>query len=188
MGILFATIVMMVHNNNLPEEKIIEQAKKLGMVMPEDTEESGGLWGNKEEDFTQETETSETESQSAIETTLPLDTEEQGNSQISESTETVQDSQQLTDSQMVSDTSADVQPPAESQEVTYVKITINAKNSAERVCRTLYQNGLIDSEEDFHAYLQEMGYTHIIQKGTFDIPMGATYEEICAIIIKAEYL
>ena len=219
MGILFATIVMMVHNNNLPPEEIIKQAKELGMIMPEDTEEKNGLWGDKDKEEIQEPSTEdstpsgtegtqETESQTSSDTQNVSDnqtihTEEASNSQATVNSEEPLDSQAVINSEEVSNSQMSVntegasegqisvnteETSSDTQEISYVTIKINARNSAERVCRILYQNGLIDSEESFHAYLQENGYTHIIQKGTFRIPKGATYEEICRIIIKDRYL
>ena len=203
MGILFATIVMIVHSNNLPAEKVIKQAEKLGMVMPEDTEDKNGLWGNKEstEDVSESQNTSplNTEETSENQNTSPLNTEETSEKQtvppvntedISESqvippfnTEEVQGETQLSMTEQISDVPADEQQSLESEEITYIKIKISSNSTAEKVCRTLYKNGLIENEDDFHAYLIGKRYTHSIRKGTFEIPMGATYEEICEIII-----
>lgn len=52
-GVIVATLIMtvssVIHNNNLSEEMIIKEAQKLGMVMPESSEDKDSLWGHEEE-------------------------------------------------------------------------------------------------------------------------------------------
>ena len=74
MGIIFATLVLtvssVIHNNKLSEEQIVKEAKKLGMIMPDETENGqGGLWVKNDTTETTEQESgSETESASEPET------------------------------------------------------------------------------------------------------------------------
>ena len=52
-GVIVATLIMTVssaiHNNNLSDEMIIKEAQKLGMIMPENTEDKDSLWEKKED-------------------------------------------------------------------------------------------------------------------------------------------
>ena len=44
--------------------------------------------------------------------------------------------------------------------------------------------GLIEDAVEFRNYLADNGYARDIISGTFQIPKGSTYAEICNIIIK----
>ena len=169
MGILFATIVMtvssVVHNNNLSEEKIIKEAKKLGMIMPETEDDAtGGLWATKEdtedvidtETETQETETDieETETETQAADTEPESTEKK-------ETVVIQDGN-----------------------VTLIEISVYPGDNARQVAERLYENGLVDDSESFRKYLGEMGYAKFLAIGEYYVPVGATYEEICNVLMR----
>lgn len=192
-GILFAAIVMTVssniHKNNLSDEEIIKAAKELGMIMPEDTEKKNGLFEKKED------------TEASTDSQIPENTQTMPDIPLSEEVQVSPDSQIPEDTQVAVDIPfpevsqtpiepqdpVDVLPATESEDLVYVKITINAQDTATKVGKTLYKNGLIDSAEDFCAYLKEHRYTTVIRAGVFEIPMGATYEEICAIIINLDW-
>ena len=165
MGILFATIVMtvssVVHNNNLSEETIIKEAKKLGMVMPETEEDTkGGLWGSKEE----------TES--------------------IEETESVEDTESIEDTETLSqdtetETSEKTEPVViQNGNVTYIEISVYPGDNARQVAERLYENGLVEDSESFRLYLGESGYAKLLAVGEYYIPVGATYEEIGNILMR----
>lgn len=46
------------------------------------------------------------------------------------------------------------------------------------ICRELEENGVIESAEALREYLVEVGYTKVIRVGAYDIPCGATNEEV----------
>ena len=66
----------------------------------------------------------------------------------------------------------------------YYTITIVGGDSAQAVGRKLYNAGAISNLEEFHQYVKEHGYATKIRAGEFQIPEGASYEEICNIILK----
>lgn len=161
-GVIVATLVMtvssVIHNNNLSDETIIKEAQKLGMVMPDSTEDNNSLWvSNTETPDTEtlDTETSDTEN-------LNTESSESGTS----NTESVvpEDSQAVVDENMA-------------------EITIVKGDAARQVSEKLFAAGLVDSVEEFHAYLSETGYAYYIYIGTYQIPKGSTFEEICDIIV-----
>ena len=43
---------------------------------------------------------------------------------------------------------------------------------------------LIEDAEDFRLYMGQIGYASFIHSGDFQIPMGASYEEIANILIR----
>lgn len=142
MGVIVATLIMtvssVIHNNNLSDEVIIKEALKLGMIMPESTEEGDSLW----DDSTQ------------------VDTEGEG----------AMESQPIEGTQTEADATVGV-------------ITVENGDAARHVSEKLLAVGLIEDPEDFRIYLSNMGYASKIMNGTYEIPLGSTYEEICNYII-----
>ena len=164
MGILFATIVMtvssVVHNNNLSEEKIIKEAKKLGMIMPETEDDAtGGIFATKED------------------TEDVIDTETETEMQDTE-TET-----QVVDAETES---TEKKEPVVIQDgnVTFIEISVYPGDNARQVAERLYENGLVDDSESFRKYLGETGYAKSLAIGEYYVPVGATYEEICNVLMR----
>lgn len=158
MGILFATIILtisgVIHNNNLSEEKIIKEAKKLGMIMPEETEsESGGLW-NKDETTENLVADSETENPAS-------------NSEIEETDELKKDGEKV-----VGDDG-----------VTYIIIYVYPGDTARMVSERLYENDLVDDAEAFRKYLGQTGRAGSLNVGGFMVPLDATYEQIFNVLM-----
>lgn len=169
MGILFATIIMTIssaiHKNDISDEEIIKRAQKLGMVMTEDTQKDNSLWGS-----TENTETS----------AIPVDTEAQDTEKTSSAeTETSKDTQMQ--SEVVSE--KETEKTTKDTKKEFIQITIRDSDAARQVSETLYYNGLVKDAEDFRQYLAKKGYATRIRSGTFEIPVGASYQEICDIIV-----
>lgn len=167
MGIIFATLVMtvssVVHNNNLSEETIIKEAKKLGMIMPEtDDESKGGLWVEKEEIETIE------DSETVTDTEEMVDTEEEPQVPETESA-----------------ASEDKEPVViQNGNVTLIEISVYPGDNARQVAERLYENGLVEDSESFRLYLGETGYAKRLFVGEYYVPVGATYEEICNVLMR----
>lgn len=161
MGIIFATLILMIsgaiHNNNLSEEEIIQEAKKLGMVMEEETEKvTGALW-------------------------------------MRDNTEKEEDSKNEEDSEVDGDSKTDVmggsentEGPDPSGEITYVMVPIYPGDSATAVAKRMQENGLVENADEFCKYIKDSGNTTSINVGEFQIPMGASYEQILEILIEIE--
>lgn len=165
MGILFATIVMtvssVIHNNNLSEEKIIKEAKKLGMIMPETEDDAtGGLFATKED------------------TEDVIDTEGQDTEIETPDTET--------EMQDTEPESTEKKEPVVIQDgnVTLIEISVYPGDNARQVAERLYENGLVDDSESFRKYLGETGYAKSLAIGEYYVPVGATYEEICNVLMR----
>ena len=62
-------------------------------------------------------------------------------------------------------------------------ITVEDGDAARHVSEKLKAAGLIEDAEEFRLYLSNSGYASYIKNGTFEIPKGSTYEEICDYII-----
>ena len=63
-------------------------------------------------------------------------------------------------------------------------IKITNGNVSSTVAGYLYKAGLVDSASDFDNYIQNVKKDRIIMCGTFEIPVGASYDEIINIITK----
>lgn len=182
MGILFATIVMtvssVVHNNNLSEETIIKEAKKLGMIMPEtDDESKGGLWGKKEDNTEETTETQ-------IQDTEVKSSEVQDSE--AESSEVNNSETQSTEPESTEPESSEKKEPVVIQNgnITLIEISVYPGDNARQVAERLYENGLVENSESFRLYLGESGYAKLLAVGEYYIPVGATYEEIVNILMR----
>lgn len=175
-GVIVATMIMtvssVIHNNNLSDETIIKEAQKLGMIMPENTEDNNSLWGNSTESESEsETTSQNTESDNSSETQSLEDTQIPEDTQTSEETQTPENTQTPDDTQTTVDENMAV-------------ITVDDSDAARHVSEKLQAAGLIEDAVDFKNYLADKGYAKDIKSGTFEIPKGSSYEEICDIIIK----
>lgn len=172
MGIIFATLAMtvssVIHNNNLSDEKIIKEAQKLGMVMPEEKESTqGGLW-SKNEDVVESTEEAGTQS---VETEMDLENStEVVNEETTESD--AEASQEELGEQVVGENG-----------VTYIIINVYPGDTARLIAERLYENGLVDDAETFRKYLGQTGQANRLHVGEFMVPTGATYEQIFDILM-----
>lgn len=78
------------------------------------------------------------------------------------------------------------QPPA-SETVTepqIITITVQQGEYCRPIAQKLKDAGLIEDAEDFRLYMGQIGYASFIHSGDFQIPMGASYEEIANILIR----
>ena len=175
-GIIFATLVMtlssFVHKNNITSEYIIKEARKLGMVMRDELNNNNGLLGK---DETEDTEESESESvkpsESESQTPPPSESESQTPPPSESESQTPQPSE------------SESQNPPASEEKQYVTVTVVRGDYARQVAEKVKAAGLIEDAEDFRKYIGRKGYGQLFHAGTYKIPLGADYEEICQILI-----
>lgn len=193
-GIIFATLVMtlssFVHKNNISDEYIIKEARKLGMIMREEADKNNNLFVEESEDtedseITEETQTSE-------------------DTQIEESETPPSESEQIPvvpeppvepdppiepEPPVEPDPPVEPEPPVESESESesatteYVTIVVEKGDYARQVAEKVKEAGLVDDVEDFRKYMGNYGYAQKLHAGTYKIPVGADYEEICKILI-----
>lgn len=194
MGILFATIIMAIssalHKNDISDEEIIKRAQKLGMIMTESTDKEGGLWGDTEdsqtEDVTENTQEESTQQKPSSEQQVPQNTQLQSEkpSESEQASEKESEKKPEKDSQKESEKDSEKKKPTKNEKKDYVQIKISDSDAARHVSEKLEFGGLVKSASDFLSYLRKHGYSTRILSGTFNIPVGASYEEICEIIIR----
>lgn len=73
---------------------------------------------------------------------------------------------------------------AEKEQEGGVSIHVEGGESSFTVCRKLEQAGLVTSASEFDTYLCQNGYDKKIRAGSFEIPAGASQEQIAKIITK----
>ncbi len=65
---------------------------------------------------------------------------------------------------------------------TYVTLTVYSGNSSDTVANRAKELGLVTDAKDFDNYLVRNGYANRIRVGSFQIPVGASYETIAKAI------
>ena len=163
-GIIATTLILMIsfsqYKNDISDEEIIARAKQLGMVMKEDK-----LFGNQNKDTSSETE---------IQTETPKGTEAQVETEIQtevlDETEKMSETEVATNSEYVEDTRE------------RFRLEIFAGDMPRQICTLLEENGVIENGEALRLYLQEVGIAKYIPVGNYEIPYGATNEEVYQVI------
>lgn len=172
LGILFSTIIMMVafhtHGNHISEEEVVKRAGELGMVWADDEP----AYVSDEIDTQKE---SQTESQAEPQTESQAQPEPQAEPQTQ--AQAIPEPESETERQTIPNT-------AQQGDDSIVTITV-VKGE---VCRTLAEDlakaGLVADAEEFRVYMGDHNYASFIHVGEFEIPRGATYEEIAQILIE----
>ena len=72
--------------------------------------------------------------------------------------------------------------PQEPDTVETVTVVISRGDSSYTVCRKLEEAGLVEDAREFDNYLAENGHSRTIRTGTYNIPVGSSWEEIVDII------
>ena len=67
-------------------------------------------------------------------------------------------------------------------DLVYVTLTVYSGNSSDTVARRAEELGLVTNSREFDAYLVTNGYANRIRVGSFEIPLGASYEYIAKAI------
>lgn len=198
LGILVASLVFIVslhaHGGAMSDEKAMQRASELGMIMPDDTQ-------------TQEAETQTTELP-VKETNLPdtqrttqavtqkvpqndtqkqteRDTSSEQNDTSKESEKKAEEKKKTQDSQKKEEEKEKAQE-TEKEETKKEKVSITIKGG--EVCREIAQDlqekGLVKDAEDFRKYMQEHNYARYIRVGTFTLEKGMNYSEIAKVLTK----
>lgn len=168
-GIIMTTIILMISfsRKKLSDEEVIKRAEELGMVMKEEEPLFSSESQLKEQIETEaeETETEETETE---------ETEQTESAEQTTDTEHANDSENEGEKENVSDN--------EIQQNGFYHLIIPAGTVPRIICNELEENGVVDSASQFRQYLVDVGYATSIVAGEYDIPYGATYEEIYQIL------
>lgn len=198
-GMIVVVLILSIggRDRTMTDEEIIARARQLGMVDGnqtltniQDKESTATEEENTSQDFTEENyegsiavesvagtvdEPEKGESPESTETD-----EQEVNIENSKAEETVEETAQESTEEGASDSS---KAPADNGTVI---ITVQRGDSSVSVSRDLAAAGAVESAKDFDKYLCENGYDKRISVGTFEIPGGASYEEMAKIITKSK--
>ncbi|HHU70983.1 MAG TPA: endolytic transglycosylase MltG [Clostridiales bacterium] len=183
-GILLTTIIFVLsgYNKGLTDEEIKEKAAELGMVWKDqrDNSDEGSLDKVLEDILADKDPTPEP----TIEPT-PDPTPEPTSEPTPEPTiEPTPEPTPEPAPEPTEEPAAEL-PVEDSEDVSKeVLITITKGMSSDDVSRVLYEAGLIDSAYAFNRYIISKGKSTVISYGSFNISIGATYDEIIDVIVK----
>ena len=196
LGILFAVIIIAIcgkgTEGSLSDSQIMQRASELGMVSTENVKNhtlSNDTEAVKKENV-QDTEpavadnstgnNAATDNNAATGNNAVTDNAQQGQPADSQAQENQAGTQNAADASTALQPEAD-STPAETQ---YVTITVSEGEVCRDIATDLQSKGLVDDAEKFRIYMGETGYASFIHNGDFQIPVGASYEEIANILLR----
>ena len=197
-GVVITSIILTLsfqgRNSEMSEAEIIKRAEELGMVQEENRDLLAEA--NKEPAITQEADSSENEKEMEKEQEGEGDgTGEEEVTPTLAATATPIPESTVTPPPEPTATPKPTATPTPTPEPTATPtptpfkgtpdkkvITIVSGMWSDRVARELEAMGAVDSATAFDQYLVANGYANRIVVGTFEIPAGATYEQIAQII------
>ena len=168
-GIIITTIVLMIaysgRKTEVTDTEIIARAEALGMVMKEDP-----LFSNSE---------SHKNSEAVMDSEVTTGQNTEKESEVE--TESVPETE--TEILTENETEATVVPETEvvSSGDTY-RLVIPAGSYPRLICNELQDNGVIEDAAALRKYLADVGYATSISVGEYDIPYGATNDEVYQIL------
>lgn len=159
-GIILTALILCVgYRINLPEQNIVEEAKKLGMIFPEGTAVPMATVAPQQQQDQQQQKNQQTQQQS------PASTSAVG-----------------TPANNAGGANSTGVKKGQSGKVQGTKFTVRGGLLSSSVAREMMEAGIIKSDKVLDDLLEKSGYAREIQAGTYFIPAGSTYEEIAKII------
>lgn len=190
-GILVTTIILAISfsqtKRELSDQEVINRAKQLGMVMAD----SGKI-----EDYREDTQTETGQSeQGETEENVTGDTQNGAednegvtgdNGTVTGDIGTVAGDNEggIGDNEGgTGDNGTGTEDAGSDTEGKMVTFVISKGQFGRQISESLKKEGLVDDAEAFMKYLGETGKSEEILPGTYEIPMGSTYEEIVKILL-----
>lgn len=210
-GIVITAVIMLFLNKpkDMTREQIIAEAEKLGMVTMEEIQkkeeanekietmireaEENGQQENiasssKDEDNTEKEDVEEVTDKTAEaeeEAKADQDPEADQTAEPNQATEANKTEQpDAKDDPELVQKQPETEPEEEKIVTDYIQITIESGEVGRTISAKLYEAGLVESVEDYNAFLSANDYSRRLRAGTYMIPVGATKEEIAEILCK----
>lgn len=195
-GILVTALILSISGdkNTMTDDQVIQRAKELGMV--ESNMSLADLQNSKNEDKQTEDNQGDISQAEDIQTediqkediqtediqtediqTEDIQTEDIRTEDIQTEDIETQDSQ-TNDSQ--TEDNRENKPTGDDSMV--VVITVKSGSGSDTVSRDIANAGLVENASDFDKFLCDNGYSKSIRVGTYEITMGAGYDDIARII------
>lgn len=176
-GVMITTIILSIALNgkkeSLTDQEIMKRAKALGMIQQE--EDSSNSDETKEDaDGTENSDKSETlQDLKDLEDSQTKDTQESTKPEEKSTTTAPQTKKQ--------EDTTDKNATANAQKE-MVQVNIQGGLSSDSIAKVLFDAKLVDDAASFNSFLTEKKYDEKLEVGTFEIPKGATYEEVAKIL------
>ncbi len=180
-GIIVTTLILcFVYRKNNARVNVVEQAKKMGMVFPEETEEPAEE--TVQPDVTVPPATPEVTAEPApvaehTEPPVPSGAGVQGGTPEATDTPAPTDKPKDKKKSPASGTSAKKNKKSKT-------FTVRSGLLSSSVAREMKEAGIIDDVDAFDEYMEQSGNSRKIITGTYKIPKGASFEEIAKIITR----
>ena len=197
-GILVTTIILAISfsqtKKELSDQEVINRAKQLGMVMAdsgkiedyrEDTQTETGQseQGETEENVTGDTQNGEEDNEGVTGDNGTV-TGDNGTVTGDIGTVTGDNEGGIGDNEGgTADNGTGTEDAGSDTEGKMVTFVISKGQFGRQISESLKKEGLVDDAEAFMKYLGETGKSEEILPGTYEIPMGSTYEEIVKILL-----
>ena len=177
-GIICTAIIMGIalsgnKKETMTDTEIIERARLLGMVMPEETEEPSEAEDGQKQPEDKKSKPEEPENGKSQDLTKDKTSDGSKTDNADENENKAEDN---------SDKSQSVNKPGSSQGT--VQFEIKSGEFSDTISNKLFQAGLISDAEAFNKYLTQKGADQNLRVGVYEIPMGSTQDEIIEIFQK----
>ncbi len=158
-GIIVTTLILTISFNTkrkMTDEEVINRAKQLGMVEPDNNLFENRTTGESESDKEQPSTDKPTE----------------------------KETEKTTEKQTEKETEPVTEAPTEEKTEAYTEYTLYVDDYtySESVAAMLYENGIVDDEDAFHDFLANNGYEERIISGEFKLNSNMSYQDIADII------
>ena len=197
-GILVTTIILAISfsqtKKELSDQEVINRAKQLGMVMADSgkiedyREDTQTETGQSEQGETEENVTGDTQNGAEDNEGVTGDngtvTGDNGTVTGDNGTVTGDNEGGIGDNEGgTGDNGTGTEDAGSDTEGKMVTFVISKGQFGRQISESLKREGLVDDAEAFMKYLGETGKSEEILPGTYEIPMGSTYEEIVKILL-----
>ncbi len=191
-GIICTAIIMGIalsgnKKETMTDTEIIERARLLGMVMPDEAEEPSEAEDGQEQPEDKKSRPEEPENGKSQDLTKDKISGSKADNETSDGNKTdVQNAEDNKADENKAEDSSDknqgVNMPGSSQGT--VQFEIKSGEYSDTISRKLFQAGLISDAEAFNKYLTKKGADQNLRVGVYEIPVGATQDEIIDIFQK----
>lgn len=190
-GIIVTTIILMIsfsgRKEEMSDEEVMARAAELGMVTSEDgaTEQQEDAADGEQDGGALSAEELLAQTQNASDETeddVPENEEDEADVQEPEDADDADEADDAAGTDDADDTAAENTVADASGEEGTFRLTIQKGDVCRTVCEKLAEGGVITDAEALRKYLFEIGYASNMSVGEYDIPYGATDEEIAAIL------
>lgn len=175
-GILLTAIIMSIaYRSQESAPNIVEEAKKLGMVFPQGTREPAAT-GTAVSEMTPSAQKEKASQEPSETMTLETDTKK--------TSEAVTQDTGLKKASAKKQTLKKTKKREQKQKAGYVTITVSDGETSRKVAEKLKAAGVMKTCTEFDHYMRDNNYSRYVRSGTFQIPKGASFEEIARILMK----